>query len=408
MGSPLLFQQLSRLSADSILGLMSKYRADPSSNKVDLGVGVYRDPSGNTPVLDCVRRAEQYILAAQTTKSYVAAAGREEFNGAVEELVLGDSHIARRERRARTVQTPGGCGALRVGAELIRAAAPSSVVHISDPTWGNHTPLLGSCGLRLQRYPYYDAAAHELRFDAMLERLEEAAAGDVVLIHACCHNPTGADLGKSQWHEVAGLLKRRRLVPFLDLAYQGFGEDLGADAAAVRLIAESVPEALIAVSYSKNLGLYRERVGALIVVSENESRADAVQSHVLQIARSIYSMPPDHGAAIAARIFVDPALKVAWLGELAVMRDRIRQMRIELAKHLRAVAGDGSFDFIQTQRGMFSLLGVPSTVVDRLRDRHHIYMTADSRMNLAGIMPHNAAYVAESICESIAAEHLKA
>jgi aspartate aminotransferase len=408
VGSPLLFQQLSRLSADSILGLMAKYRADSSSNKVDLGVGVYRDPNGNTPVLDCVRRAEQHILAAQSTKSYVAAAGREEFNVAVEELVLGDSHIARGERRARTVQTPGGCGALRVGAELIRAAAPSSVVHISDPTWGNHTPLLGSCGLRLQRYPYYDAAAHELRFDAMLERLEGAAAGDVVLIHACCHNPTGADLGKSQWHEVVGLLKRRRLVPFLDLAYQGFGEDLGADAAAVRLVAESVPESLIAVSYSKNLGLYRERVGALIVVSENESRADAVQSHVLQIARSIYSMPPDHGAAIAARIFADPALKVGWLGELAVMRDRIRQMRIELAKHLRAVAGDGSFDFIQTQRGMFSLLGVPSTVVDRLRDRHHIYMTADSRMNLAGIMPHNAAYVAESICESIAAERMKA
>lgn len=405
VGSRILFQHLSRLSADSILGLMAKYRADSSSKKVDLGVGVFRDLSGNTPVLDCVRRAEQQVLATQSTKSYVTAAGREEFNTAVEELVLGASHPARRERRARAVQAPGGCGALRVGAELIRVASAAAAVHVSDPTWGNHTPLLGSSGLRLERYPYYDAAAHELRFAAMLERLDRAAAGDVVLIHACCHNPTGADLSAAQWQEVVELLERRRLIPFLDLAYQGFGEDLPADAAGVRLVAERLPESLIAVSFSKNLGLYRERVGALIVVSESESRADAVQSHVLQIARSIYSMPPDHGAAIAAQIFADAVLRQEWIAELAAMRDRIRGMRTELAKHLRAVTGDASFDFIQTQRGMFSLLGVSGTAVERLREIHHIYMTADSRMNLAGIMPHNVAYVAESIVEAIAAEH---
>jgi aspartate aminotransferase len=392
-----LFQQLSQLSVDSILGLMAKYRADSSPKKVDLGVGVYRDSSGNTPVLDCVRRAEQQVLAAQSTKSYVGAAGREEFNSAVEELVLGASHAGRRDRRVRTVQTPGGCGALRVGAELIRAAAPTAVVHVSDPTWGNHPPLLGNSGLRLERYPYYDAAAHELRFEAMLERLDRAAAGDVVLIHACCHNPTGADLGMGQWREVLALLERRRLTPFLDLAYQGFGEDLAADAAGVRLVTDSVPESLVAVSYSKNLGLYRERVGALIAVSENESRADAVQSHVLQIARGIYSMPPDHGAAIAARIFADTDLKNSWLGELGAMRNRIKLMRAELAAQLRAATGDPSFDFIQEQRGMFSLLGVSSNAVDRLRENCHIYMTADSRMNLAGIMPHNVTYVAESI-----------
>lgn len=189
-----MFQQLSRLNPDTILGLMAKYRADPFTQKVDLGVGVFRDLSGNTPILDCVRRAEQTVLQSQTTKSYVSAAGREEFNGAVEELVLGNAHGARRDRRVRTLQAPGGCGALRVGAELIRAAAPGAAVHVSDPTWGNHMPLLGSSGLRLQRYPYYDAAAHELRFDAMLERLDQATAGDVVLVHACCHNPTGADL----------------------------------------------------------------------------------------------------------------------------------------------------------------------------------------------------------------------
>jgi aspartate aminotransferase len=392
-----LFQQLSRLSPDLILGLMAKYRADSSPRKVDLGVGVYRDLSGNTPVLASVRRAEQAVLATQSTKSYVAAAGREEFNSAVEELVLGPVHVARRERRARTAQTPGGCGALRVGAELIRAAAPTVAVYVSDPTWGNHTPLLGSSGLRLERYPYYDAAAHKLRFDAMLERLDRAAEGDVVLIHGCCHNPTGADLDLTQWQALAQLLKRRRLVPFLDVAYQGFAVDLDADVAGVRLVAEQVPEALIAVSFSKNLGLYRERVGALIVIGENENRADAMLSHVLQIARSIYSMPPDHGAAIAAHIFANPALKQEWLGELAAMRTRITDMRELLAEHLRRASGAGTFDFIRSQRGMFSLLGVSTAAVDRLRDKHHIYMLGDSRMNLAGIMPDNAGYVADCI-----------
>jgi aspartate aminotransferase len=391
-----LFQQLERLSADSILGLMAKYRADPAPLKVDLGVGVYRDLEGNTPVLHCVRRAEQEVLAAQTTKSYVGAAGREEFNGAVQELVLGAAHSACRDRRAITVQTPGGCGALRLGAELIRAAAPGAAVHLSDPTWGNHSPLLGSTGMRLERYPYYDPRAHALRFEAMMQDLTRAPAGDVVLIHACCHNPTGADLQPEQWQAVAELLQRRRLVPFLDLAYLGFAASLDDDAAAVRMLAQRLPEALIAVSFSKNLGLYRERVGALIVVSESATRAEAVLSHTLQIARGIYSMPPDHGAAIAARIFSDPELKRNWIRELDAMRTRIQEMRVLLAQRLKSVTGDGSFDFIRAQRGMFSLLGVSAPAVERLRDRHHIYMTADSRMNLAGIMPHNVDYVAEA------------
>jgi aspartate aminotransferase len=392
-----LFQELKQLSPDSILGLMAKFRADTSPIKVDLGVGVYRDLSGNTPVLGCVRQAERAVLASQTTKSYVAAAGREEFNNAVEEMVLGKDHAARKERRARTVQTPGGCGALRVGAELIRAAAPAVTVHVSDPTWGNHTPLLGSSGLRLERYPYYDSAAHQLRFEAMLEQLDRAAEGDVILIHACCHNPTGADLDPAQWQALTQLLKRRRLVPFLDLAYQGFASGLDADAAGVRLVAEQVPEALIAVSFSKNLGLYRERVGALITVGENPARADAALSHVLQIARSIYSMPPDHGAAIAAHIFASATLTAEWIEELGLMRGRIADMRRLLARELRKATGDDAFDFIRTQRGMFSMLGVPTQVVERLRDKHHIYMLADSRMNLAGLMSHNAGYVAAAI-----------
>jgi aspartate aminotransferase len=389
-----LFQQLERLSADAILGLMAKFRADPDAQKVDLGVGVYRDLSGNTPILDCVRRSEKEVLAAQTTKSYVAAAGREEFNSAVQELVLGAAHAACRDRRVSTVQTPGGCGALRLGAELIRAAAPAAAVRLSDPTWGNHSPLLGSAGLRLERYPYYDPRAHELRFEAMMQSLERAPAGDVVLIHACCHNPTGADLQPDQWEALAELLQRRGLIPFLDLAYQGFGSSLDGDAAAVRMVAQRVPEALIAVSFSKNLGLYRERVGALVVVSENEARSEAVLSHTLQIARGMYSMPPDHGAAVAARIFADPVLRRDWVRGLDSMRTRIQEMRALLAQRLSDATGDGSFDFIRAQRGMFSLLGVSAQAVDRLRERHHIYMTTDSRMNLAGIMPHNVDYVA--------------
>jgi aspartate aminotransferase len=397
------FQHLSRLTRDAILGLMAKYRADGSTRKVDLGVGVFRDLSGNTPILDCVRRAEQRVLADQTTKSYVSPAGREEFNAGVAELVLGDSHRVHRERRARTVQAPGGCGALRVGAELIRIAAPAATVHVSDPTWGNHIPLLGSSGLRLERYPYYDPVTHELKFGDMLERLDEATPGDVVLVHACCHNPSGADLSVCQWRSLIELLERRRLVPFLDLAYQGFGDDLISDVAGVRLVAEALPEVLIATSYSKNLGLYRERVGALIVISENESRADAVRSQILQIARSIYSMPPDHGAAIAACIFADPALRDSWLRELAAMRERIRGMRTLLADELRSATRDDSFDFIRSQRGMFSLLGVSGAVVERLRERHHIYMTSDSRMNLAGVLPANAGYVAAAIAAELAA-----
>jgi aspartate aminotransferase len=396
-----LFQELKQLSPDSILGLMGKFRADPSPTKVDLGVGVYRDLSGNTPVLSSVRRAEEEILAAQTTKSYVAPAGREEFNLGVEALVLGTAHAARRDRRVRTVQAPGGCGALRLGAELIRGAAPDVTVHISDPTWGNHTPLLGSSGLRLERYPYYDTAANALRFEAMMERLDRAAEGDVVLIHACCHNPTGADLDPGQWQTLLQLLKRRRLVPFLDLAYQGFAVDLEADAAGLRQITEQVPESLVAISYSKNLGLYRERVGALIAIGESPTRADAMLSHVLQISRSMYSMPPDHGAAVAALIFGNAALKSQWIEELRQMRTRISDMRTLLAVELGRAAGAGKFDFIRTQHGMFSLLGVSPEVVERLRDKHHIYMTSDSRMNLAGIMPGNAEYVARSIAAEI-------
>jgi aspartate aminotransferase len=392
-----LFQQLKVLSEDSILGLMARFRADPHPHKVDLGVGVYRDSDGNTPVLDCVRRAERAVIAEQTTKSYVAPAGRAEFNDAVTDLVLGNDHVVLRDRRCVTVQTPGGCGALRVGAELIRAAAPATRVHVSDPSWGNHVPLLGSSGLQLERYPYYDAMSHRLRFAEMLERLELVAHGDIVLLHVCCHNPTGADLSPPQWETLIGVLQRRRLIPFMDLAYQGFGAGLRADAEPIRRVAEQVPEALLAVSYSKNLGLYRERVGALVCIAETTARAAVIRTHVLQIARSIYSMPPDHGAAIAARIFADPELTSSWLQELESMRLRIVSMRALLADRLKAAGAAGEFDFLRAQRGMFSMLGATGEQVALLREQHHVYMTADSRMNLAGVMPHNVDYLAEAV-----------
>ena len=392
-----MFEQLSRLPDDPILGVMTAFRADPSPDKVDLGVGVYRDLAGHTPVLDCVRRAEREVVAAQTTKSYVAPAGRAEFNEAVTELVLGAGHPAVRDGRVTTVQAPGGCGALRVGAELIRIAAPGTVVRVSDPTWGNHLPLLGSSGLRLERYPYYDPARRRLCFDAMCAHLERAAAGDVVLLHACCHNPTGSDLSAPQWREVFGIVARRRLLPFLDLAYQGFGGGVVADAAAVRQAAETLPEGLIAVSFSKNLGLYRERVGALIAFAGDPARAAAIRSQVLQIGRSIYSMPPDHGAAIAAHILRDPGLTAAWLAELDDMRLRIESMRSLLAAQLGAAWSGADFEFLRTQRGMFSLLGATPAQVERLRQEHHVYMTGDGRMNLAGVMPQNVGYLARAI-----------
>ncbi len=392
-----MFETLNRLSEDAILGVMAKYRADPSPLKIDLGVGVYRDAEGHTPVLECVRTAERRIVAAQVTKAYVAPAGREEFNTAVVDLVLGRKHPAVRGRRVIAVQTPGGCGALRVGAELLRAAAPDTSIHVSDPTWANHLPLLGGAGLRLHRYPYYDAATHRLGFDAMIERLERAPAGDVVLLHGCCHNPTGADLDAAQWRVIAELLSRRGLVPYLDLAYQGFGVDLDGDAEGVRLIADRVPECLIATSFSKNLGLYRERVGALLAVGTSEARVATIRSHVLQIARSIYSMPPDHGAAIAVEIFTDPALRQTWIAELAAMRERVQAMRRLLAGSLRRHSGGGDYDHFERQRGMFSLLGASPAVVERLRDEFHVYMTADGRMNLAGLTPASIEPLAQAI-----------
>lgn len=394
-----MLEHLDRLASDPILGLMAAFRADTDSRKVDLGVGVYRDESGETPIMQAVREAERQVLERQTTKTYVGPAGNAGFNEAMGRLVLGEGHTALSSGRVRVVQGPGGCGALRLGAELIRAAAPDAVAYVSTPTWANHVPLLSGCGLKLERYPYFDAATGGVDFDAMMSALDALPPRSVVLLHGSCHNPTGADLDESQWREVLSLIRRRALLPFIDIAYQGLGRGLAEDAFGPRLLCAELPEALVAVSCSKNFGLYRERVGALISLSQTGAAADAALSQLVRIARGLYSMPPDHGAAIVARI-LDGELRGLWERELAAMRERILGLRAEAAQALAAACPHRDFSHIVRQKGMFSYLGIDRDAVGRLRDQHHVYMTDDSRINIAGLRHKNIPYFAEAVAKA--------
>jgi aspartate aminotransferase len=394
-----MLERLERLPTDPILGLMALYRADTDPRKVDLGVGVYRDDQGSTPVLSAVRRAEQAVLARQGTKSYVAAAGNPGFNQAMAQLVLGDGHPALKSDRVRSIQAPGGCGALRLGAELIRTASPQARVHVSTPTWANHVPLMSGCGLKLEQYPYYDPSTGGVKFDAMLSTLDRLPARCAVLLHASCHNPTGADLSQSQWRELLELFQRRSLLPFIDIAYQGLGAGIAEDAFGIRLFCAELPEVAVAASCSKNFGLYRERTGCLHLISESPTAGDAALSHLIRIARSIYSMPPDHGAAIVHEILGDASLRAEWADELAAMRKRIVGLRQELVKRLGKACPQRDFGFIAEQRGMFSFLGVDTARVRSLREQHHIYMTDDSRINIAGLCVDNLEYFAQAVAQ---------
>ena len=394
-----MFERLEPITADTILGLMAAYRADPDPRKVDLGVGVYRNDRGETPVLSAVQRAESALLTSQTTKAYVGPTGNPGFNQAMERLVFGADHPALTAGRVRTVQAPGGCGALRLGAEIIRTASSGSVVHVPTPTWANHTPLLSGAGLKLESYPYFDAATGGVQFNPMIAALERLPAGAVVLLHASCHNPTGADLSEGQWREILALVKRRHLLPFIDMAYQGFGDGLDADAFAIRLFASELPEVLCAVSCSKNFGLYRERTGALHVITETSAAGEAALSNLVRIARGIWSMPPDHGAAVVYGILDDATLRSGWMEELAQMRGRIHGIRSAIVQQLQQHCPQRDFSFIATQRGMFSYFGISTAQVRELRSRHHIYMTDDSRMNVAGLRQENLEYFARSVAE---------
>ena len=376
---------------------MALFRQDDDPRKVDLSVGVYQDENGNTPVLECVRRAEQQLLEEQTTKSYVGIAGNAGFNESMEAMLFGEDHAARQAGRVASVQTPGGSGGLSVAGHLIVRAQPQARVWLSDPSWPNHLPLLRLAGLTLEQYPYYDHENHRIDFDAMTATFEGLGPGDLVLLHGCCHNPCGADLSRDQWNALAELFKARGIVPFLDLAYQGLAEGFEEDAYGVRLMSELLDEVVVVTSCSKNLGLYRERVGMTSVVSPDSERAKVAQSNLGNIARGIYSMPPDHGAAIASRVLGDEKLRVLWAEELGEMRSRLNGLRRLLVDKLKERDAPRDFSFIADERGMFSFLGISREQVIRLREEFHVYMVETSRINVAGINQSNADYVADAI-----------
>lgn len=389
-----MFQSLQPLPADAILGLIAEHREDPRSQKIDLGVGVYRNAEGETPVLDAVKQAEQRVLDAQVTKAYLGTAGDPGFNTAMQALTFGSSETA---ERVRTLQAPGGSGSLRVAASLILRARPDATLWVGDPTWANHVPLLGGAGLTLKTHPYYDTERHVIRLDAMLDALRSVPKGDMVLLHACCHNPSGLDPTDEQWREIAQVLVERDLVPFIDMAYQGFAKDLDEDAFVIRHLAAQVPEMIVCSSCSKNFGLYRDRVGTLSIMAENATVADTVFSQVNNVVRTIYSMPPDHGAAVVRTILEDDTLRATWTAELAEMRERLTKMRRLLHDALRDKAPDHDFSHLARATGMFCFLGVTSAEVERLKREFGIYMVDSSRINVAGITPENVEYLADSI-----------
>lgn len=391
------FENLEFQPPDAILGIMAMFRADPAPNKVDLSVGVFQDEDGRTPVLQCVKRAERRIIEAQDSKSYVAITGNPGFNEAMEKMLFGAGHPALEAGRVSSVQTPGGSGALSVAGHVIARARPSATVWLSQPSWPNHLPLLRLAGLSLAHYPYYDFDRHRVDFDAMIETFSSLGPDDVVLLHGCCHNPCGADLSPEQWDALADLFADRGIVPFVDLAYQGLAENLKADACGARVMAERVEELLLAASCSKNLGLYRERVGIASIVSRNADEAATTRTNLAQMGRGIYSMPPDHGAAIVSCILHDEELTALWLEELGEMRDRLNSLRRTFADKLAQRGAPVDFSFIARERGMFSFLGLSREQVIRLREEFHVYMVESSRINFAGLNRSNMDSVADSI-----------
>ena len=377
-----MFELLSEPKPDAILALMAAFRTDARADKLDLGVGVYKDGAGATPVMSAVAKAEARLLETQTTKAYVSPIGSRPFAQAMIEQVFGaDAELS----RIRAAQSVGGSGALRVLADLLREARPDARIHVSDPSWPNHVPLLGAAGFEIVRYPYYDVATGGVAIDAMLETLGRATPGDVVVLHGCCHNPTGADPSADEWDRIIELVAARGLFPLVDLAYQGFGDGLDEDAAPVRRLAAVVPELVVAASCSKNFGLYRERVGAAIVVAADAAHADLALARLGAVVRANYSMPPDHGANATHLVLDDPELATEWRGELESMRARMQGLRRRLADALRTRSNSDRFDFVAGQKGMFSRLPLEPAHIGALRERHGIYVVGDGRINVAGL-----------------------
>lgn len=377
-----MFDKFTPATPDPILRLIDLYKADPREHKIDLGVGVFRDASGNTPIMDAVRTAENRLHNQQTTKAYVGLAGDEVFNAEMAQLVFGK---ALQSERTRAIQTPGGCGALRMLSDMLYKIASERTVWVSDPTWGNHYPIMQGSGFKVKAYPYLNRANKTVDVDAMMAKFATLGKQDIVVLHGCCHNPTGAELQPEHWDEIAALAARNGFFPYVDLAYQGFGDSLEADAYGVRKLAETVDSMVLAVSCSKNFGLYRDRVGSAMMLGATANAVDKARGQILNTVRSAYSMPPDHGAAIVAQILTDAELKAAWDGQLTHMRDRLLSLRQNLADTLREKSGGGTWDFIAAHRGMFSLLMLDEAQVDCLRNEHAVYAVAGGRINIAGI-----------------------
>ncbi len=387
---------------DAILGLTDAWKADPNPMKVNLGVGVFKDGNGRTPILESVRDAEAHILSTATTKSYMPIAGAPEYRAHVQEMLFGAGHPVLAAKRAQTAHTPGGTAALRVGADFLKKFAPGATVWVSAPTWANHKGVFGAAGFATKDYPYYDPATRGLAFDRMMAALESVPAGDVVLLHACCHNPTGVDLSPAQWKQVAATAARNGWLPFLDFAYQGYGDGLAEDRAGLLALADACPELLVASSFSKNFGLYQDRTGALTVVGSDAAGAATAFSHAEIAVRVNYSNPPAHGGLIVSAILGDAARRARWEAELTAMREHIARTRGAFVRALASHGVPGDFSFIARQKGMFSFSGLSDAQVAFLREKKSIYIVGGGRINVAGITPSNLDYLCASIREALA------
>jgi aspartate aminotransferase len=392
-----MFESLKPVGMDPILGLMAAFRADDRANKIDLGIGVYQDDRGRTPVMASVKEAEAQLMTLETTKSYQGIAGDPDYNQRILQLLLGAEHSILNSGRIKTIQAPGGSGALRVGAEVIVRARPDANLWVGVPTWPNHIPLLGSAGVTIKEYPYYNLSNHQIDVESMMATLAQVPAGDMVLLHGCCHNPTGADLTPEQWDQIADLALERGFIPFIDTAYQGLGDGLDEDAYGVRMMADRLPELAIASSCSKNFGLYRERTGSITFITETSEQADIVAAQAMSVARQTYSMPPAHGALLVSLILGDQQLRANWQAELTEVRTRIQSMRSLLADNIQHNAAGIDFSHIKQQKGMFSFLGLNTEQLDLLREDYGIYIVSSSRVNLAGINSGNIGYLSDSI-----------
>lgn len=391
-----MFETLKEQPADKILALMQMFKEDPRADKIDLGVGVYKDASGHTPIMAGIKDAEKLLWEQETTKTYVALAGDPAFSDAMVSLVLGDA-VAR--SKVAAVATPGGTGAVRQAFELAKMANPDARVFVSDPTWPNHLSILKHLDIPVLNYRYFDGETRGVDFDGMMSDLADAKAGDVILLHGCCHNPTGANLNLTQWAEVVALLQKTGATPMIDIAYQGFGDGLDEDAAATRLVASSVPETIIAASCSKNFGIYRERTGLLMLVSQDGGAHKMNQGTLAYLNRQNYSFPPDHGARLVTMVLTDPALRSAWTKELEDVRLSMLGLRQSLADELQRLSGSNRFGFLAQHRGMFSRLGTSPDKVELLRQRHGIYMVGDSRLNIAGLNAKSIPILAAAIVD---------